>query len=133
MANLYIGGQAMPEPSACTITREPIWSKNTGRGADGSMVGDIIAYKYKLALTWKVLNKNQIVKLNSAIQSSAFFDVKFRDPTKAVTKANVEENIQEEFITRTMYAGTPTYPVYSWDKERMLPYISGATVDLIEK
>ena len=31
-----------------TVTKEKIWSKNTGRAANGEMVGDLIAIKYTL-------------------------------------------------------------------------------------
>ena len=44
-ASITIGGVAMPEPklNGLKISRNKIWSKNAGRGADGTMTGDIIA------------------------------------------------------------------------------------------
>lgn len=47
MASLLIGGVEMPEPKqgGVTISKEKIWSKNTGRGSDGTMNGDVVARK----------------------------------------------------------------------------------------
>ena len=53
MAVLEIGGRAMPKVKGLTIGREPIWSKNAGRVADGTMKG--VRYwtqpSYRLFLT----------------------------------------------------------------------------------
>ena len=48
-ASITIGGVAMPEPklNGLKISRNKIWSKNAGRGADGTMTGDIIGLKWK--------------------------------------------------------------------------------------
>lgn len=48
-----------------------------------------------------------------------FFDVKFKDPRT------------KQYVTKRMYAGTPTYPVYDI-RDGMYRY-TGVGVDLIEK
>lgn len=123
MAVLWINGQEMPAPAlnGLTVTREPIWSKNTGRGSTGGIVGDIIGFKFKLQVKWPVLKQAQTALINSAITSSAFFLVKFKDPTSPTG----------EFVEKTMYAGTPTYPVYSYALG--YPMYVGVAVDLIEQ
>ena len=47
---LVIGGVTMPPLKAegLTITKEKVWSSNTGRAADGGMIGDLVAIKYTL-------------------------------------------------------------------------------------
>lgn len=121
MAVLWLKGKEMSDPSAITITKEPIWSKNTGRGSTGKFVGDIVGYKFKIQITWPILSQAQTAEIDSAITDSAFFSAKFIDPTSATG----------EFTTKTVYAGTPTYPVYSYVNG--LPRHKGVAVDLIEQ
>lgn len=115
-----IGGVAMPEPKqgGITITKEKIWSKNTGRATNGSMVGDVIAIKTKAQISWNVLSGEQVAVLDAALEP-AFISVYFKDP-----RLNA-------YTTKTFYAGTPTYPVYSYATG--LPEYVGCAVDLIEQ
>lgn len=115
---LEIDGKAMPPVKSLSISREPIWSKNTGRGADGSMIGDVVAQKITLKVVFVPLSDEQAASLDAAIRP-AFFNVKFKNPSTG----NME--------TKTMYAGSPTYPVYSYVSG--LPRYVGAGVDIIEK
>ena len=104
MAVLAINGIDMPgiALNGLTITKEPIWSGNTGRAANGRMVGDIVGYKYKLDITFIPLSAQDIAGLNSAITASPFFLASFIKPDGGAE------------ITRSFYAGTPAYPVYSY-------------------
>ena len=117
---LVIGGVAMPPLKAegLTITKEKVWSSNTGRAADGNMIGDLVTIKYKLQCEWPPLSREDAVIVDTAV-SPAFFSVTFLDPGSNTR------------ITRTFYAGTPTYPVYSYANG--LPTYNGVAVDLIEK
>lgn len=115
---LTIDGVVMPPVKSLTITREPIWSKNAGRGADGTMIGDIIAQKMKLQITFVPLSDEQAASLDAAILP-AFFSTKFRNPCTG------------KMETKTMYAGTPTYPVYSYVNG--LPRYQGVGVNLVEQ
>lgn len=116
---LIIGGVTMPalKKDGLTITKEKVWSSNTGRTVTGMMVGDLVGIKYKLQCEWPPLSAEDAAKIDAAI-SRAFFTVSFWDP-----RANAR-------ITRTMYAGAPTYPVHSYAIGT--PY-TGITVDLIER
>lgn len=118
---LKINGVRMPEPKyngGISITKETIWSSNTGRATDGTMVGDIIAEKDKLKITWGPLSGAEVMQINSAI-SPAFFPVEYKDPGS------------NAYVTKTFYAGTPTYPVYSYAAG--VPQYTGVTVDLVEQ
>lgn len=116
---LVIDGVTMPglKKSGLTIKKEKIWSKNTGRAADGSMIGDIIKIKYTLQCEWPPLNKRDAAIIDKAM-SPAFFDATFTD-------------IGGSRVTKKFYAGTPTYPVYSY-VEGIKTY-QGVVVDLIEQ
>lgn len=117
---LQIDGVTMPEPKqgGITFSEEKIWSKNTGRTTDGTMVGDIVAIKTKMKLSFAVLSGEQIALLDAAV-SPAFIEVYFKDP-----RINA-------YTTKTFYAGTPSYPVYSYAAG--LPEYVGTAVDLIEQ
>ena len=117
---LVINGVQMPnlKENGLTITKEKVWSSNTGRGASGYLIGDIVAIKYKLVCEWPPLSRTETVTLDNAI-SSKFFTVTFLDPGS------------NTLITRTMYAGTPSYHVYQY-KDGIKTY-RGVKVDLIER
>lgn len=117
MAYLKIGDLEI-RAQKLDISREPIWSKNTGRVASGKMKGDIVAHKYKLTVTLPPMSDKEAASFDAAILT-AFFNVTFRNPT---TGKNV---------TKKMYAGSPKYPVYSYVDG--LPRYVGVAVDLIEQ
>lgn len=118
--DLIIDGALMPrlKLSGLTITREKIWSKNTGRSASGVMVGDIVRIPYKLQCEWPPLTAEEVKALDAAV-SKAFFSVQFWDPSTNGPK------------TITAYAGTLTLPVYSYVNG--VKTYSGVKVDLIER
>lgn len=117
---IVIDGVTMPtlKKEGLTITKEKVWSSNTGRAADAGMIGDLVGIKYKLQCEWPPLNATDAVMIDNAI-SEAFFNVTFLDPGSNTR------------ITRKFYAGTPTYPIYSYASG--IPMYSGIKVDLIEK
>ena len=117
---LMIDDIRLPEPklNGLIITPEKIWSKNTGRTTIGEMVGDVICIKNKLKISWPPLSAEQVALIDAAI-TPAFFDVYYKDPRT------------NQYVTKPMYAGTPTYPVYSYASG--LPEYVGVTVDLIEQ
>ena len=120
MASLVINGVTMPDPKqgGLSISKEKIWSKNTGRGADGTMNGDVVARKFTLKIEWPILSDEQAAVVDQAIDP-AFINVKFRNPNDG------------KITEKTMYAGTPTYPVYSYADG--LPRYVGTGVTLIER
>ncbi|MDO4647435.1 MAG: hypothetical protein Q4B26_02205 [Eubacteriales bacterium] len=120
MASLYIDGSAMPEPklNGLAVSREKIWSKNTGRSAAGKMVGDVVATKLNLKIEWAVLSEAQLSKISRAIEN-AFVSVKFKNPHSG----------KEE--THTMYAGTLSCPVYSYASG--MPAYTGVSLTLVEQ
>ena len=118
---LVIGGVTMPPLKAegLVITKEKIWASNTGRAANGETIGDLVAIKYKLECEWPAsISREEVAKIDEAI-SPAFFSVTFLDPGSNTR------------VTKTFYAGTPTYPVYSYANG--LPTYNGVAVNLIEK
>lgn len=117
---LVIGGVTMPtlKKEGLSISKEKVWSSNTGRAANGDMIGDIVAIKYTLECEWPPLSREQAAAVDAAV-TPAFFDVTFTDPGS------------NSRVTKKMYAGTPTYPVYSYVKG--VKTYSGVKVTLIQK
>lgn len=125
MAVLWFNGIEMPDPAlnGITITKEKIWSKNAGRGTAGKMMGDIVAVKYKIQIKWPILSQEETALVDGVLsdESKPFFDMKFKDPKSKTGN----------YVTKTVYAGTPTYPVYSYVDG--LPRYVGVAVDLVEQ
>ncbi|MCC8063770.1 MAG: hypothetical protein LIO70_01635 [Clostridiales bacterium] len=121
VTDLTIGGVKMPTPAleGLTITREKIWSSDTGRTASGKMVGTIVAVKTKVAIKWPVLTMDEVETIEGAVSSSTpFVTMTYTDMTGAVT-------------TKTVYFGTPSYTVYSYADGTQ--YVKDVTVDGIER
>lgn len=120
MASLVIDGVDMPEPkhNGLRFSKEKIWSKNTGRGSTGDMNGDVIARKWTIEVEWPPLNEEKIGIVDTAI-----------DPTYVMVKA-IRPGTGKTMELK-MYAGTPTYPVYSYAEG--YPRYVGVGVILIER
>lgn len=122
VSDLYINGQKMPTPAleGLILSREKVWSANTGRTAAGKMVGTVVAIKTTMKIKWPPLTPAQVAVIENAVSDSAhpFVPVKFTDATGAT-------------VTKTMYFGTPTYTVYSWANGRQ--YLRDVSVTAIEQ
>lgn len=122
VSDLYINGTKMPDPAleGVTVSREKIWSSNTGRTASGKMVGTVVAVKTKLKIKWPPLTPDQVATIEGAVsnQSAPFVPVEYTDATGST-------------VTKTMYFGTPSYTVYSWANG--IQYIKDVSVDAIEQ
>lgn len=116
---LKFENETIPEPKSIKISREKIWSKNTGRSDSGKMTGDIVAIKTTLKIEWAILSAEEI-KLIDQYLSTAFFECTYLDPA-----------LGNKETTKSFYAGSPMYPVYSYVPG--LPEYTGVGVDLIER
>ena len=55
----------LPAPVEISVGNEIIWASNTGRASTGKMIGDVIAEKETLQITWGIITaaeKNKIKK-----------------------------------------------------------------------
>lgn len=78
MAELTINGHEMPSPVQLAVGEELIWSSNTGRSDSGSMVGDVVAEKTTLNITWGILTEAEYRLIKQNVKAG-FFSVVFRD------------------------------------------------------
>lgn len=96
---LKINGVAIATPKVFEVTVSDL-DGESNRNANGELIRDRIAVKRKINLEWGPLTQSKISTLLNAI-SSVFFTVEFPDP-------------QLGLITKTMYVGDRTSPVYSY-------------------
>lgn len=63
---------ALPAPVQITAGNEIIWSSNTGRSSTGKMVGDVIAEKQTLTVTWGILTSAQFNLIKANLKAGFF-------------------------------------------------------------
>ena len=86
---LRSGGVVLPAPVSITVNDEIIWTSDTGRTMDGTMVGDPVANKKTVSIKWGVLP-----------ESDGFFPFTFRDDGINVTIEVYRGTISKEQIGR---------------------------------
>ena len=102
---LKINGTTVAEPAkeGVEITDEPMWSENTGRNVNsGQMIGDIVAWKKTVQVTWPPLTFAQTNAIINEIKSAgAFFSLTYNDGSAT------------EGTTITVYSGSPQRTIAS--------------------
>ena len=66
----------LPSPSTLKVDNEIIWSSNTGRTSTGKMVGDVIAEKDTVEITWECLRDSDLKTIKTCLKAG-FFDFYF--------------------------------------------------------
>ena len=120
----YINGIIVHEPKqgGVTITDEPVWSSNTGRGSDGVMAGHIVDWKTTIAITWPPLSFAEAKKIIDAVKAGgAFFTLKYND----VYNGGGTE------VSKTVYASNVPRSLYSLASGKKLA--TDTTITFIEK
>lgn len=93
---------ATPMHNGVVITEEPIWASNTGRSSTGKMIGDIVAWKTTIAVSWPPLSFEAAMKIrNAVINAGPFFKIKYYD---FKTDAMQEKTVYASNIPRTLYS-----------------------------
>jgi hypothetical protein len=123
--NLYFDNVAMPAPAKEGIveTNQLIWSENAGRTANGTFVGDIIAEKKTLVITWNEMTYTQLALIQNHISryGHPFITVKYW--TAGGSSAG-----QQKTFTGYTDGSTSTIVTYTPDGK-----IAGVTLNVIEK
>lgn len=82
------------------------------------MLGDIIATKYTIRAQWNKLTQSQLIALENAIGSKAFFSVTFVNEKGAHT-------------TKTFYSADPTYTTKKFVDD--VAVFENVSIELIEQ
>lgn len=96
---MKINGVTVPDPKygGINVTDENIWSSNTGRSSTGKMIGDIVARKATIDVSWPPLTYGQMKTIRDAIISGGnFFEIEYLDIASGSTLANMP-------TTKTVY------------------------------
>lgn len=118
-----------PAKNGVTITDEPIWASNTGRGSDGTMIGDIVAWKTTVEVAWPVLSFSDAATIVNTITGlGAFFDIRYYD-TSASTM--VTKTVYCSNIPRVLYSLAETLSGSTVQKD--FKRYSGITITFIEQ
>lgn len=124
MAVLWINGVEMPTPKigGITISKNKIWSKNTGRNNQGEMVGDIIAIKRKVEIEWGILSPEHMSKIDTQVSrvDLPYITVRYLDEKGSITEIRA-------------YTGDISYPLQSNKYGGNNLRATGVKVSLIEK
>lgn len=103
-----------------SVIPNKVWSKNTGRSADATMLGDIIAIKHTIKYTIDRMTENELSALSNVIDTTtAFHSVSYYDPKTKATR------------TGTFYVADPTYTVEV--VQNGVPRYKDITIELIEQ
>lgn len=108
------GGIQVAEPAhkGINVTDEPIWSSNTGRSSTGKMIGDIVARKSTIEVTWNVLTYAEAKEIIDAIKNAGeFFYIKYPD-----VSAGINSDGSLKYAVKEVYAGNVPRGLYSLHK-----------------
>lgn len=83
-AVLMSGTVVLPAPVELSIDDELIWSSDTGRTMNGLMIGDVIAEKKNLKISWGILTEAQLVLIKNHL-TAGFFPLTFHDDGMDIT------------------------------------------------
>ena len=78
MFTLKCGSVTLPSPVKMTVNDEIIWSSETGRVLDGTMMGDVVAEKKNLGIEWGWLTEEEAALIKNNLLAG-FFPITFRD------------------------------------------------------
>ena len=117
MEILKAGSVVLPAPVKLSSNNEIIWSKNTGRTLDGTMVGDVTAEKRDLDIEWGILTETELKTIVDNL-IAGFFAITFHDDGIDITIDSYRGTINKDHIG---YLGDGIY------------YYRSATVKIVQE
>ena len=81
---LRAGSLVLPAPVSISVNDELIWTSDTGRLMDGTMMGEVVAEKKTASIKWGILTESDIVLIKQGI-IIGFFPITFRDDGLDIT------------------------------------------------
>ena len=91
------GSVTLPAPTQMKIDDEIIWSSNTGRSASGVMIGDVIAQKKNVSITWGILTETELALIKK-VMIAGFFPISFRDDGIDMTIASYRGTLSKDAL-----------------------------------
>lgn len=97
MAVLKAGIVELPAPVSISVDNEIIWSASTGRSTNGTMLGDVVAEKKSLQITWGILSETQYLLIKNNLVAG-FFPITFHDDGENITITTYRGTLSNEQI-----------------------------------
>lgn len=97
MAVLKCGTVELPAPVSISIDDEIIWSASTGRTTNGTMMGDVVAQKKTLQISWGILNETEYLLIKNNLVAG-FFPITFHDDGDDLTITTYRGTLSKEQI-----------------------------------
>lgn len=117
MFTLKCGEVILPSPVKMTVNDEIIWSSDTGRTLDGTMMGDVVAEKKNLGIEWAWLTEEEVALIKSNL-IAGFFPITFRDYGVDITIESYRGTISKDVAG---YIGDSSF------------YYRSVTVDIVQR
>lgn len=87
----------LPAPVSLKIDDEIIWSSDTGRTLDGTMVGDVVAEKKNISINWGLMPESDYLQIKSKL-IAGFFPVTIHDDGADITITTYRGTLSKEVI-----------------------------------
>lgn len=94
---LWSGSTTLPAPTEMSIDDEIIWSSSTGRSAAGYMIGDVVAEKKTLDISWAFLTEEEVALIKS-VMIAGFFPISFHDDGLNLTLESYRGTMSKEVL-----------------------------------
>ena len=94
---LRAGGIDLPAPVSMSVGDEILWSSDTGRALDGTMLGDVIAEKKNISLSWGITSEEDLVLITKQL-ATGFFPLEFHDDGMDMTISSYRGTLTKEIL-----------------------------------
>ena len=94
---LWSGSTVLPAPVEMSIDDEIIWSSSTGRSAAGYMIGDVVAEKKTIDISWAFITEEELAVIKN-IMIAGFFPISFRDDGIDMTIESYRGTLSKEVL-----------------------------------
>lgn len=84
MAEISVGGTALPSPTGLQVDDEIIWSSDSGRDLSGLFSGDVIAQKKSVTVSWGILTAAEVAQIQNSL-TAGYLSVTIQDAAGSVT------------------------------------------------
>lgn len=91
------GGVELPAPVSLKINDEIIWSSDTGRALDGTMIGDVVAEKKNISINWGFMTENDYILIKNNL-IAGFFPITVHDDGSDITIDTYRGTLSKEAV-----------------------------------
>lgn len=91
------GDVKLPAPVSLKINDEIIWSSDTGRALDGTMIGDVVAEKKNISINWGFMTEDDYILIKNNL-IAGFFPITFHDDGSDITIDTYRGTLSKEAV-----------------------------------